>query len=181
MFYSSVGSYTLSVTDNPEEISTFLRDNAVVRHQLSQPVAGDSYIALGITDCGLFPDLLLEGWYSPGPAQGFHPGALIILETQIAFIGAGTTIVVYDLSPISLLAQTQTECGFWGWRHINNVVVMSAELELAVWNIYGEKLWSRFVEPPWHYDIEDDTLLLNIMGDSIRLTLATGLIIEEKA
>lgn len=188
MFYSTVSSYTLSVTDKPEEITPLFRDNAVIRHQLNQPASDNSYIALGITDCGLFPELLIEGWYNPGPAQGFHPGVLIIPETQTVFIGAGTSLLVYALSPIRLLTETQTECGFWGWSHTNDIVIMSAELELAVWNTQGEKLWSCFVEPPWHYHIQGETLLLDIMGNNIRLDLISGQILgdhiqplEEKA
>jgi hypothetical protein len=26
---------------------------------------------------------------------------------------------------------------------------MAAELELAAWDVGGDKLWSRIVEPPW--------------------------------
>jgi hypothetical protein len=47
----------------------------------------------------------------------------------------------------------------WG-----DVVVMSAELELAAWTTTGEKLWTTFVEPPWEYAVEGDSLVLDVMG-----------------
>lgn len=181
MLYTTLAQYTVAITTTPEDVTTALRERAVFHYSLHHSEPDYNYLAVGITDCGLSPDLLIEGWYKPGPQQGFHPGVLLVPESSTAFIGAGTELLIYSLAPIQLLSHQQTECGFWSWRRVDNLIVMSAELELAVWNIHGEKLWSRFVEPPWHYDIEGDTLLLNIMGNSIRLTLATGLIIEEQA
>lgn len=180
MLYTTFAQYTVATTTTPEDVTTFLRENAVLHYAFHHSEPDYNYLAVGITDCGLSPDLLIEGWYKPGPQQGFHPGVLLVPESNTAFIGAGTELLICSLAPIKLLSHQQTECGFWSWRRVNNVVLMSAELELAVWNIQGEKLWSRFVEPPWHYDIQGETLLLDIMGSNIRLDLASGQIIEEK-
>ncbi len=51
---------------------------------------------------------------------------------------------------------------------------MSAELELAAWRITGEKLWTRFVEPPWGYDVVDGQVNLDIMGDKTTFSLEKG-------
>jgi hypothetical protein len=51
---------------------------------------------------------------------------------------------------------------------------MSAELELAAWDTHGRKLWTRFVEPPWAYTVNGDTIRLDVMGDVSHLRLETG-------
>jgi hypothetical protein len=51
---------------------------------------------------------------------------------------------------------------------------MSAEVELAAWTTSGEKLWSTFLEPPWGYFIESETLELDVMGTIRRFPVATG-------
>jgi hypothetical protein len=40
--------------------------------------------------------------------------------------------------------------GFHGWQRHEDLVVMSAELEMAAWDLRGVKRWSTFVEPPWN-------------------------------
>lgn len=55
-----------------------------------------------------------------------------------------------------------------------DVVVMSAELELAAWTVTGHKLWTAFVEPPWDYSVEDDQILLDVMGRRSRFGILHG-------
>jgi hypothetical protein len=62
------------------------------------------------------------------------------------------------------LWEDSVHMGFWGWERYNDVLLMSAELELAVWNIRGEKLWSTFVEPPWDYRLVENTISIEVMG-----------------
>lgn len=51
---------------------------------------------------------------------------------------------------------------------------MSAELELAAWNVNGGKLWSRFVEPPWDYEVTGEMITLNVMDTISHVHLLTG-------
>lgn len=51
---------------------------------------------------------------------------------------------------------------------------MSAELEFAVWSTSGKKLWSRFVEPPWHFTTQEELVMLEIMGDQQVFNLLSG-------
>ena len=51
---------------------------------------------------------------------------------------------------------------------------MSAEAELAAWDCSAQKLWSTFVEPPWHYRISERQVLLDVMGDETAFDLLTG-------
>ena len=52
----------------------------------------------------------------------------------------------------------------WNWSRYGDVVIMSAELELAAWSVEGTKLWTTPVEPPWSYEMKDDVIELDIMG-----------------
>jgi hypothetical protein len=55
-----------------------------------------------------------------------------------------------------------------------DVVVVSAELELAAWDVSGRKLWSTFVEPPWEYDVDADIVRLDVMGRRTQFPLVGG-------
>ena len=54
------------------------------------------------------------------------------------------------------------------------LVLMSAELELSAWDINGRKLWSKDVEPPWSYEIRDDRVELDVMGERSNFVAAIG-------
>ena len=38
-----------------------------------------------------------------------------------------------------------SQVGFWGWRRHCDVVVVSAEIELAAWTIDDVKPWTTFI------------------------------------
>lgn len=51
---------------------------------------------------------------------------------------------------------------------------MAAELEFAAWDGEARKLWSIFVEPPWHYRIANELVLLDVMGQTSQFPLRSG-------
>jgi hypothetical protein len=51
---------------------------------------------------------------------------------------------------------------------------MSAELELAVWSLQGERCWATFVEPPWTYSVRNETIELDVIGTKSSFPLAIG-------
>jgi hypothetical protein len=51
---------------------------------------------------------------------------------------------------------------------------MSAELELAAWDVHGRKLWTTFVEPPWGYRVEGGRVRLDVMGRGSSFDLTAG-------
>ena len=107
-------------------------------------------------------------------AAGFSPGVLVVPETDVLFVGAGERLLAYDLAHPARLWEDVAKVGFWGWARYGDVVVMSAELELAAWDIEGTKLWTTFVEPPWSYEVTDDILKLDIMGVKSEFSLGRG-------
>ena len=121
-----------------------------------------------------WPELAVAMRFEPEPAQGFHPGFLLIPEQHVIFVGAGTRLIAYRLSPVRRLWEDEAELGFWRWRRHGEIVLMSAELEFAAWNTQGQKLWSTFVEPPWHYDVDGEEIVLDVMGRTSRFSAASG-------
>lgn len=111
-----------------------------------------------------WPQLVVSLEFEPGPEAGFNPGLLLVPERSILFIGAGERLLAYDLRTLRRLWKDEADTGFWCWRRHGDLVLMSAELELAAWTIDGKKLWSTFVEPPWTYRVQGEELHLDVMG-----------------
>ncbi len=177
MFYSTVDKYTVSITTDPDEMAHKLERSDFVIHkhiESNHRKSDQEYIAIGVSDCGHAADFLFEGWYFPGPKLGFHPGVLIVPETATVFIGIGEDVYTYSMAPIALIAKESAEAGFLYWSRYGNAILMSAELELSAWSLDGKRKWTRFVEPPWHYMIDNDVISLDIMGNVALLSLETG-------
>lgn len=120
-----------------------------------------------------WPFLVVAQRYAPD-ADGFNPGALLIPETDLLFLGAGNQTLAFDLCTPKKLWEDDVEVGFLSWRRHNDVVVISAELECAAWDIHGYKLWSTFVEPPWQYTVHGDVIYLDVMGTMSSCDLKVG-------
>ncbi|HEX6052593.1 MAG TPA: hypothetical protein VFZ21_25185 [Gemmatimonadaceae bacterium] len=130
---------------------------------------------LGVAHVGEdWPFLVVAQRFEPA-GYGFEPGVLIVPDTGRLFLGAGTRLLAYDLtSPPRRLWADAAEIGFWGWARHNDIVLMSAELELAAWDLEGRKLWTTFVEPPWTYTVRDGVVVLDVMGTKSEFSARTG-------
>ena len=62
----------------------------------------------------------------------------------------------------------------WYYDGHGDIVIMSAELEVAAFSLAGLKLWTTFVEPPWTYRIDGDVIELDVMGKIRRFPLRGG-------
>jgi len=182
MFSTTYGSYTLSCTTGslPEMYEHYCRHALLVSEYESrepeETSQSESPCFVGVSRSGYndgWPFLTIAQTYSPDCA-GFHPGAIIIPEPDILMLGAGTRLLAYALDPPCLLWEDAANCGFWGWERHGDTIIMAAELEMAAWDITGRKLWSRFVEPPWTYNVEEGVILLDIMGDKSGFPLVAG-------
>jgi hypothetical protein len=90
------------------------------------------YAFVAINDGGEWPRLVVTQRFAPaGP--GFAPGVLLVPAQRQLFIGAGTRLLAYQARSGRWRRcwVDEAEYGFWGWRKHEDVVVMSAELELA--------------------------------------------------
>lgn len=174
MFHVSIGDYQLGChTDSlPESFdSDRMRATLAEHFGLEVADAGTCFISVGRQF--EWPFLVVTQRFAPAVA-GFHPGCLLIPETNTLFLGAGTRLLCYHLAKPSRLWEDVCDTGFWSWGLHGSIVLMSAELELAAWDVAGRKLWSRFVEPPWTYTVNADILRLDVMGDVSHLRLTTG-------
>ena len=120
-----------------------------------------------------WPFLVVAQSFAPA-GYGFEPGLLLIPSAERLFVGAGERILAYDLTVPRRLWLDSAYAGFWGWAQHGDVVVMSAELEFAAWKVSGEKLWTTFVEPPWDYHIDGETVRLDVMGNVRQFPLLAG-------
>ncbi len=161
-----IGGYVVRVAAGP--IAVFRDGPDRPRTVDHFPEAGDDsvgYFSVGVDDGQESWSLLVTQRYSPA-SPGFEPGVLLVPETGMLFIGAGTRLLGYRCTAGEWcqIFVDEADGGFWNWRRHGDAVLMSAELELAAWSIDGTKLWSRFVEPPWDYTVIDDQIQLDIMG-----------------
>jgi len=174
MLHATVGRYSIAIASSPEWVTHAEHTGAVVRESIVCRDDERNYLAVGVSDSGTGPELLVEGWYSPGPSSGFFPSVLVVPDTGVAFIGAGSTVLCFSLKPIKKIAQEHVEAGFWKWHLHGQFVLMSAELEFSVWSTSGKKLWSRFVEPPWYFVVQEELVTLDVMGYQQVFDLLTG-------
>lgn len=149
------------------------RDHAELVDEITEGDSGD-YVFIGVElPQDDWPRLIISQTYAPSWSS---PGVLVVPETRRVFVGAGTRLVCYrsDDGRWSRQWQDEADVGFWRWRRHDDVVVMSAELELAAWTTDGERLWTTFVEPPWSYSIREETLRLEVIGEISEFPLRTG-------
>lgn len=177
MFRLTSGSYTVCISDYLPVVDELYREHAsLIEHRVSD-VAGyrEHFLYLAVSrDDRKFPFLVVSQYYWPGPDAGFYPGVLLLPETSLLFVGAGERLLAYQLDQTALLWEDSANMGFWGWEKYQDVLLMSAELELAAWNMRGEKLWSTFVEPPWSYSLDGATIHLEVMGAKASFPLYEG-------
>jgi hypothetical protein len=173
-----VGGWRILVGAQPPGLLPQYTDHAEL-HEWFEPAGirdGHAFLFLAVArPSESWPSLVVTQWYSPsGP--GFSPGALIVPETGVVLIGAGTRLLCFRGGGGRWTRgwEDETDVGFWGWRRVDDVVVMTAELEIAAWNLDGIKLWSTFVEPPWSYEVRDGVVHLDVMDTLSSFPLRSG-------
>jgi len=148
----------------PEMYSSYCEHALLVEElDLSAAACERSFFAVTPGDRA-WPSLVVLQHYEPS-GYGFHPGILIVPETSLVFIGAGARLLAYCMEPEPRrLWEDKADVGFWSWAVHEDVVLMSAELELAAWTNRGRKLWSTFADPPWHYRVDGQLVTLTACG-----------------
>jgi hypothetical protein len=105
-----------------------------------------------------------------------HARVLLIPNSRRLFIGAGTRLLSYHSRSGAWRRHwvDEAELGFWGWRQHGDVVLMSAEIELAAWTVTDDKLWTTFVQPPWFYRITGNEVLSEVMDTTTTVNITIG-------
>lgn len=174
MFQLACGAYYVDAEDGgvPDIYAEYSRHaKLVVERDLKSTEGKAAYCAVSRNDG--WPFLVIAFRYSPTGA-GFNPGVLIVPESDLLFLGAGTLLMAFDLLVPDQIWEDTAQIGFWSWRLHDEVVLMSAELELAAWNTKGRKLWSMPVEPPWSYTVENNLVKLDVMNQMSEFPLDNG-------
>jgi len=174
MFAVTFGDFTVSVQDGglPDLYDEYLKRAVFVFERDGKESQGRSAfcaVAKG-TD---WPFCVLSFRYAPA-GSGFRPGVLLIPETEVLFLGAGSLLLAIDLEHRRTLWEDVADVGFWNWHRYGDTVLMSAELELAAWGLRGEKKWSKGVEPPWSYTVRGANLVLDVMGSAAEFVVESG-------
>ena len=172
----SIAGYVVRVATGPLQVFGREGDRPRTVDHFSE--AGDDavgYFAVAVDDGHRTWPLVVTQRYSPA-IPGFEPGVLLVPETGTLFIGAGSRLLGYrsTAGEWRQIFVDNADGGFWEWCRHGDVVLMSAELELARWSIDGVKLWSQFVEPPWDYAVIDDQVLLDVMGTHSKFPAHAG-------
>ncbi len=174
MFSISLGGYTIDCqNDGLPDLMAEYAARATLAESIDLGSSNGKFAYLAVRRDTEWPFLVVAQRYEPAGA-GFEPGALLVPETGLMFLGAGTRLLAYDLKGPTRLWEDAADFGFFRWRRHDEVVLMSAELELAAWDSDAKKLWSTFVEPPWDYRISGRQVLLDVMGDETCFDLLTG-------
>jgi hypothetical protein len=171
MITCTIDKYRISVEQYKlPELYTYYVNNAqlVEEYDLDNRDGEIFYISVGTGEGWDF--LSVAQRYEPSEG-GFYPGFLILPETDILFIGAGQRILLYDLKQVKKIDEDFYNEGFLGWIRYKDYVIMLAELDVTCWRSNGEKIWSRFVEPPYNVEFEDDKIILDVMGNKIRFEI----------
>jgi hypothetical protein len=173
----AMGRFTIRVAiDPPQMLSHYLAHARVVDEFTTvddRSSVGYCFVGVGV---GEWPQLVVTQRFAPA-GHGFAPGVLLVPETGGLFIGAVTRLLGYQIDRAGDWQRVfvdEADLGFWGWRQHGEVVLMSAELELAAWTTSGEKLWTTFVEPPWSYDVVGHDVHLDVMGTRSAFNKHTG-------
>lgn len=171
MIKCNVGKYIINVEQYklPEMYSKYVENAKLNEEYELNNVDGELFfMSASIGDN--WPFLTVTQRYEPNTG-GFHPGFLLIPETDTLFIGAGQTILAYNLKDIKKIDEDYYYGGFLGWLRYKDYVVMMAEVDIACWKNNGEKLWTRFAEPPYNIEFNGDEIILDSMGEIIKFNL----------
>lgn len=173
MFSITLGPYTLSChPDRLPDLYGHYVEHADLVEEFDLEGSKGRCCFLSVSRGTAWPFLVVAQRYLP--AGGFHPGALFVPETELLFIGAGERLLAFRLNPPERLWMDTTACGFWGWTRHGERVILSAELELAAWDLHGAKCWSVFVEPPWDYRVSAAMIELDVMGTRSTFPIDVG-------
>lgn len=171
MISCNIGRYRINVEQYklPDLYAKYIK-HAKLAEEYDLDNRGGETFFISVGDKENWPFLTIAQCYEPC-AGGFHPGFLVIPESDLLFIGAGQRILLYDLKQVKKVDEDFYNEGFLGWIRYRDYVIMLAELDVTCWKLSGEKMWSRFVEPPYNVQFEDNKIILDIMGKKIKFDI----------
>ncbi len=173
MFSIVVGEYTLICHDGglPQQFGNYLQHARLVE-EFDRENDQTEKCWLAVKRGQDFPFMVVSQYYKRPFA--FAPAALLVPDTGLLFLGVGERLLAYELDGPTRIWEDVTDCGFWGWARHGDFIIMSAELELAAWDVHGKKHWTTFVEPSWEYSVVEGIVHLNVMDRLSQFPLESG-------
>jgi hypothetical protein len=175
MFTMTVGNYALSVQQGslPTIYGDYKKHAKLADEFAIRDHGAGELLFVSVSSGQHWPSLVVAQRFALAEA-GFDPAVLIVPETHTLFIGAGPCLLAYNLKDSRRLWEDTTKAGFWEWAQHGNTVIMSAELELAAWDVSGAKLWSMPLEPAWAFHVENNQAHVNVLGRKTVFGLREG-------
>ena len=174
-FQINIGDYTLTWTMGWDAYNRHLHTATVVEE--ISPTAGAGQVAALVVHEGSLsgPFLLIGQGYTPRwPGDATQFGALLVPGTGVLFVGTPDLLLAYDLGMTKRLWRERVKAGFRDWQRHGAYVVMSAGMELAVWDLHGSKQWSTCVAPPYSYAVAAGMMRVTTTGGTTSFSLAMG-------
>ncbi len=171
MFYNTTGKYIIGVSHKeiPWNYSNYVK-NCKKNFEYDLNLNSGEYIFLSIANSLEWPFFVLAIRYNPCEG-GFDPGIYLIEESERLFIGAGSTVLVFDIQSLTLITEEYFQEGFLRWKRYKDKVLMMAELDIACFDIYGKKIWERFIEPPYDIEFSEECVLVKMLDEEVSIKL----------
>ncbi len=129
MLAVTCGGYTVEWIDRLPPHYAQLKAKAVLVDEIALHAGG--LCGVSVRRAGqTWPFLVVAQSREP---SGASLGAGALITDGTLFVGVGERVLVYDLLAPRRLAEDGADTGFHGWEQHGDVVLMSAELELAAW------------------------------------------------
>jgi hypothetical protein len=160
------GAWRVVIGDEPP---AGLDESRVVVDRIGDDEARDPVYVL-VSAAARPPSLLVVGRMR----ASFLPGVHLVPETSTLFVGCAESLAVYDLEKAERAHLDLTPYAFTSFNRHGDVVVMSGELEIAAYDLRGQRLWAATIEPPWDYGVQGDTMFTIAMGHKTEFPLREG-------
>ena len=160
------GSWQVIIGDEPPP---GLDESRVTVDHVGDDDARDPFFVL-VSAAARPPSLLVVGRVR----ESFPPGVHLVPETSTLFVGCAESLAVYDLEKAERTHLDVTPYAFTSWNRHGDVVVMSGELEIAAYDLRGQRLWAATIEPPWDYGVQGDAMFTIAMGHKTEFPLREG-------
>ncbi|HXE53960.1 MAG TPA: hypothetical protein VN541_13140 [Tepidisphaeraceae bacterium] len=164
MFTINVGQYALTVQRGslPTIYGDYKKHAKLCEEFALRPHEGELCF-VSVSKARQWPFLVVAQRFELSDG-GFDPAALLVEQFGTLFLGAGRRLLGYRLLAPNRIFEDKTDAGFLEWEQHGKVILMSGELELAAWDVWGNKLWTMPLQPAWEYHVEGDEVHLDVLG-----------------
>jgi hypothetical protein len=171
-FTIDIYTFLVHVGEKPETFDRWI-DRSVFTDLAGLKDRGTS-IYMGIEETDKLDMMVVAFNTQPIDDTFFHPQLFFVPETKTLFVGAGIKAMTFSLKEKVKISERSLAAGFWYWANHDKFIILVEELEIAVYDHKGHFIWEERAEPPWSYGLEDNILILDIMGNISKHKLDSG-------